>query len=156
MIKFPYRICQKAVAKRHKVICCDLCNKWIHIACNNLDKKTCRNLQSSEISWFCIPCLKKELPFNSIFTQHFGKIFRDAPIIPQSLTKNQSFTENVPKFLQERSKNLLNCEKLSLSHLNISSLPYHFQDLNDLLKSLKKTLALLELQRATLKQIHNH
>ena len=104
MIKFPYRICQKAVAKRHKVICCDLCNKWIHIACNNLDKKTCRNLQSSEISWFCIPCLKKELPFNSIFTQHFGKIFRDAPIIPRSLTKNQSFTEMFPNFFKNDLK----------------------------------------------------
>ena len=40
MIKFPCRICQKAVGKKHKAILFDLCDKWIHIACNNLDKKT--------------------------------------------------------------------------------------------------------------------
>ena len=39
MIKSPCDISQKTVAKRHKAICCDLCDKWIHIACNNLDKK---------------------------------------------------------------------------------------------------------------------
>ena len=39
MVKFPYGICQKAVAKRHQAVCCDLCDKWIHIACNNLNKK---------------------------------------------------------------------------------------------------------------------
>ena len=101
-----------------------------------------------------MPCLKKELPFNSISSQHFEKIFRDAPIVPLSLNKNQIFTENVNEFLLAQSKSLLNCqfynisefnnmivnhkEKFSLFHLNISSLPYHFQDLNDLLKSLKK------------------
>ena len=167
MVKFPCGICQKAVAKRHKAICCDLCNKWILIACNNLDKKTYRNLQSSEISWFCMPCLKKELPFNSISSQHFEKIFRDAPIVPLSLTKNQGFTENVNDFLQEQSKNLLNCQyynisefnnmivnhekKISLFHLNISSLPYHFQDLNDLLKSLKKGFSIIGITETRLK-----
>ena len=101
MVKFRCDICQKAVANRHKAICCDLCDKWIHIACNNLDKKIYINLQSSEIIWFCMLCLKKELPFNSISSQHFEKIFRGAPIVSMSLTKNQGFTENVNDFLKE-------------------------------------------------------
>ena len=86
-------MCEKAVAKRHKAIYSDLWGKWIHITCNNFDNKMCRNLQSSETNWFCMPCLKEELPFNSISSQHFVKIFRDAPIVLLSLTK--SFTENV-------------------------------------------------------------
>ena len=114
-----------------------------------------------------MPCLKKELAFNSISSQHFDKIFRDAPIISLSFTENQSFTENVNKFLQEQSKYLLNCqyyniselnnmivnhkEKLYLFHLNISSLPYHFQDLNDLLKSLKKTFSFIRITESQLK-----
>ena len=114
-----------------------------------------------------MPCLKKELPFNSISSQHFGKISRGAPIVPLSLTKNQSFTENVNEFLQEQSKSLLNCqyyniselsnmivnhkEKFSLFHLNISSLPYHFQDLNDLLKSLKKNFSIIGITESLLK-----
>ena len=150
-----------------KAICCDLCNKWIHIACNNLDKKTYINLQSSEIKWFCMPCLKKELPFNSISSQHSEKIFRHAQIVPLSLTENQSFTENVNEFLQDQSKNLLNCqyykvsefnnlilnhkEKFSLFHLNISSLPYHFQDLSDFLKSLKNNFSIAGITESQLK-----
>ena len=98
--------------------------------------------------------LKKELPFNSASSQHFEKIFRDAPIAPLPSTKNQSFTENVNDFLKN---NVLNCryydisefimivnhkEKFSLFYLNISSLPYHFQDLNDLLKSFKNNFSI--------------
>ena len=39
-VKFPRGICLKSVGVKHKAICCDLCNKLIHIASNNLDKKT--------------------------------------------------------------------------------------------------------------------
>ena len=63
-------------------------------------------------------CLKKELPFNSISSQHFEKIFRDAPIVPLSLTKNQCFTENVKQFLQEQSKGLLNCQFYNIYEFN--------------------------------------
>ena len=65
-----------------------------------------------------MPCLKKELPFNSISSQHFEKIFRDAPIVSLSLTKNQGFTENVNDFLQDQSKNLLNCQCYNISKFN--------------------------------------
>ena len=84
-----------------------------------------------------------------------------------SLTKNQGFTENVNGFLQEQSKNLINCqyynisefnnmianheEKFPLFHLNISSLPYHFQDLNDLQNSLKKNFSIIGITESQLK-----
>ena len=29
--------CEKIVKARDKVICCDLCIKWTHIRCNNLN-----------------------------------------------------------------------------------------------------------------------
>ena len=65
--------------------------------------------------------LEKRTSFNSVPSQHFEKIFRDAPIALLSLTKNQSFTENVNKFLQEKSKNLLTCKEkilfISLKYL---------------------------------------
>ena len=57
MVKLTCCICQKTVVKRKKAISCD---KWIHIASNNLDKNN-ENLQSSTTSWFCVPCSKQEL-----------------------------------------------------------------------------------------------
>ena len=29
--------CEKIIMNRDKAICCDLCIKWIHIRCNNLN-----------------------------------------------------------------------------------------------------------------------
>ena len=42
-------------------------------------------------------------------------------------------------------------EKFSLFHLNISSLPYHFQDLNDLQNSLKKNFSIIGITESQLK-----
>ena len=42
-------------------------------------------------------------------------------------------------------------EKFSLFHLNISSLLYHFQDLNNLLKSLKKNFSIIGITESRLK-----
>ena len=42
-------------------------------------------------------------------------------------------------------------EKFSLFQLNISSLPYHFQDLNDLLKSIKKNFCIIGITESRLK-----
>ena len=81
MVKFPCGKCQKAVWKRHTAICFDLCDKWIHNASKNLDKKTFRNLQSSEISWFCMPCLKK----------NFHSILSPVNIFKRSLEMHQLF-----------------------------------------------------------------
>ena len=83
------------------------------------------------------------------------------------MTGNQSFIENVNEFLQDQSKNLLNCqfhkvsefnnlilnhkEKFSLFHSNISSLPYHFQNLSDFLKLLKNNFSITGITESQLK-----
>ena len=124
---------QKAVAETHKAI-----------FCNNPGKKH-NNLQFLEISWFCMPFLEKQLPLSSISSLQFEKVFRDTLNI--SFTRKQSFIVNVNEFFQDQFKSLLNCqyynitefniieshkEKFSLFYLNISSLHYRLQDLNDL------------------------
>ena len=127
---FPCGICQKAVAKRHKAICCDLCHKWVHIACNNLNKKTYQNLQSSEISWFCMPYLKKELSFNSIsrsLEMHQLLLCPWLKIKVLLIMLTNFFKNNLKIYLTVNTGN--HKEKFSLFHLNISFLPSHFQDL---------------------------
>ena len=37
--KFWCGICSKSVANNHNALCCDNCDKWVHIKCNFLDKK---------------------------------------------------------------------------------------------------------------------
>ena len=64
-IKFPCGVCSKSVANNHRALCCDSCDKWVHMKCNFLNKKTYQKLQKDESPWFCINCVKDQLPFQS-------------------------------------------------------------------------------------------
>ena len=45
MINFPSSVCEKPVGINHEAVCCDKCNKWVHIRCNDICKKTYRCLK---------------------------------------------------------------------------------------------------------------
>ena len=38
-IKFPCGVCSKSVANNHRTLCCDRCDKLVHMKCNFLNKK---------------------------------------------------------------------------------------------------------------------
>ena len=42
ILKYPCLVCNKAVAKNHKAVQCDRCDRWVHIACNYLNVYTYR------------------------------------------------------------------------------------------------------------------
>ena len=82
MVKFPCGICQKGITKRYKVNCCDLYNKWIHIACNNLDKK---NIQKS-------PVLRNQLVLHTLpKKKSFPSILSPVNTLKRSLDMHQLF-----------------------------------------------------------------
>ena len=43
--------------------CCDLCRKWIHIKCNNVNDLGHEYLKSNDETWYCKTCIKEILPF---------------------------------------------------------------------------------------------
>ena len=53
----------KTVKRSDIAILCDLCDNWIHIKCNNLDKRDYEMLKSTAYPWFCISCSSNVLPF---------------------------------------------------------------------------------------------
>ena len=55
--------CEKIVKTRDKVICCDLCIKWIHIRCNNLNDLDYEYLKNNDETWYCKTCIQEILPF---------------------------------------------------------------------------------------------
>ena len=57
---------KKSVLNQHKVICCDHCNQWVHIKCNNLIDLDCNLLKSKNENWYCILCTPEILPFCQI------------------------------------------------------------------------------------------
>ena len=57
---------QKKVLNQHKAICCDHCNQWIQIKCNNLNDLDYNHLKSKNENWYCILCTQKTLLFCQI------------------------------------------------------------------------------------------
>ena len=56
--------CEKIVRNRDKAICCDLCIKWIHIRCNNLNDLDYEYLKNNDETWYCNKtCIQEILPF---------------------------------------------------------------------------------------------
>ena len=37
LVQFPFLVCIRVVSKNHRTVQCDLCDSWVHIACNNLN-----------------------------------------------------------------------------------------------------------------------
>ena len=55
--------CEKIVKIRDKPVCCDLCSKWIHIKCNNLNDLDYEYLKSNNETWYCKTCIQEILSF---------------------------------------------------------------------------------------------
>ena len=104
MKKFPYGICKKIVAANHNAVCCDICNKWVHISCNNITRYYYRKLQKDQTPWYCTICLGQAILFINL-TDHqlesfmLGKLITSPKLIQlnnQLLFPNDD-TENIPK-----------------------------------------------------------
>ena len=46
-----YPFCEIILNVRDKAICCDLCNKWIHIRCNDLNDLDQEDLKLRHETW---------------------------------------------------------------------------------------------------------
>ena len=64
--KFACSICPKNVTTNHNAICCDICNLWVHIKCNNITKYCYRKLQSDKEPWYCKKCIRNIVPFSQL------------------------------------------------------------------------------------------
>ena len=149
MKKFPCEICEKTVAANHNAVCCDICNKWVHISCNNITRYCYRKLQKDETTCYCKICLGQAMPFSNL-TDHqletfmLGKLITSPKLIQsnnQLLFPNDD-TENIPKNQYLTPNNFYEIQNKTKSkqlyiHLNISSISYHIYDLVSLIANCK-------------------
>ena len=172
VVKFPCLVCSRAVAKNHKAIQCDLCNKWVHISCNNLNRYTYRKLQKDKTPWFCIQCIKKEMPFSSITNENLKGLLKNRIMFSPKLDFNfdnfkeiEVFDEEIiskinnklhtPEELNESIKKLESKQNDMFLHLNISSLPYHHQELENLISNMSLKPKIIAISESRLKQDNN-
>ena len=73
VIQFPCAVCNKAVGTGHRAIKCDICEKWIHIKCNKLEKNDYISFQNNPNKiFYCIKCSADNIPFMSLNDNHFN------------------------------------------------------------------------------------
>ena len=149
MEKFPSAICKKAVAANLNAVCCDICNKWFHVSCNDITRYCYRKLQKDEKTWYCRVCIRQTMLFNNL-TDHqleafmFGKFITSLNLI---LSNNQLLfqngdSENIPKkhYLTPNDfyeiQNTTKSKQLYIN-LSISSIFYHTDDLVSLITNCK-------------------
>ena len=72
MIADPCGVCYKAVGENHRAICCDICEKWIHIKCNNLNNSDYKFFQeNSDEQSICVNCIAENIPFSKLNNNEF-------------------------------------------------------------------------------------
>ena len=74
-------VCNRAVVKNHKSEQCDLCDSWVHIACNNLNVYTYQKSQNDKSPWYRICCFQKELPYGSTIDTQLKKLLHGEVVV---------------------------------------------------------------------------
>lgn len=67
-LKNPCALCERAIARTHKSVCCEECRLKFHIKCTGITVKKYSFMVSGDNSWTCQLCYAKfmqELPFLS-------------------------------------------------------------------------------------------
>ena len=141
-------VCSKTVAKNHNAVCCDKCDMWVHIVCNNLSKYCYRKLQDTS-PWFCVDCLKKEMPFCNLFDDQLKILISGKTIISLNLVEENQNDQLVPQEFGAAIKNNLyspqEINDIEISkeshnlfiHMNIASITYHIDELHSFVNDLK-------------------
>ena len=92
VVKFPCKICNKAVAKNHHAVQCDHCQLWVHIRCNKINLQTYKFLQKSPFAWYCIRCFEDIVPFLTISDNELFQTSKGKKIKFKILTKKNILT----------------------------------------------------------------
>ena len=94
--KFPCPVCNKNVNTNHHAICCDICGKWVHIKCNQLNEKDYKNFQNDPNKdvtvFYCIKCVSQIFAFNSLSNSDHYSIVQRGIVLPDAVIENDQLT----------------------------------------------------------------
>ena len=122
---------------------------WVHIVCKNLSKYCYRKLQKDNSTWFCVDCLKKEMPFSDLSDNQLKMFMSGKTIISPNLVKENQNDQLVPQeFGAAIKRNLYTPQEINgiqiskeshnlFIHINIASITYHIDELHSFINDLK-------------------
>lgn len=81
-------------------------NKFINL---NVRQKVNVAVSQMYENWYCMPRLKKEVPFNPLSDHELEKVHVDKYILPFTSKKIQNFMKHTNDFLQDETNNKIYC-----------------------------------------------
>ena len=155
---YPCRVCTLEVEDDDKSVQFDLCDRWIHIKCADINNQKYEKLKKDPLAWYCGDCTTK-IPF-TLSNKDF-KDFLYSTTTPQPSQILQKSSKEIKKMMSrfkqvnqlfDRSENSISCDyydvddfnkivvnqsDLTVIHLNISSLALHIDKLKLFLSLIK-------------------
>ena len=156
--------CEKIVKIRDKPVCCELCSKWIHIKCNNLNDLDYEYLKSNNETWYYKTSIQDILPFCN--KKNPNRINLGNTGIDPNLKKLLCQLNDLSEKDNIDNENRPNCKyrvqvifpilmwnsSLNAFHLSINSLSKNFDNFSHLINELKLEFDILYiLESKTLK-----
>ena len=149
--QYPCGVCKLEVNDNDDAVQCDLCDRWNHINCVEINKQKFEKLRKDPVPWYCPACMS-EIPFSQMNNKEFKNLLYPTNTLQQPLQNikksNKEIKDLMARFKQvndlDPSENLTSCyyydvndisklrineNDLSVIHLNISSLPLHINEL---------------------------
>ena len=168
MKHYPCAVCKMSVLNQHKETCCDHCNKWVHIKCNDLNDLDFNLLKSENEFWYCILCASEILPFstvNLVMSLPKGKLNKPTGALINHMNQLNNFTDDEKEnelklpnckyrdidYFQKLSRNFKR-KTLSFFPMNVSSLTKNFDDFNMLLYDLSVNFDILAITESRIKK----
>ena len=152
-MRFNSYFCKLHISDIAKAICCDNCNEWIHINCNELNDTDCENLETINDIWHCKLCTKEILPFRSkktsidennsgysnINTNLLNLLYQINNVTDNGNTEDEYLPnhkyQDIIYFINNITKGMKS-KALLLFHLNTGSLPKQFDNFKYLINYL--------------------
>ena len=127
---------------------CDHCQLWVRIRCNKINLQTYKFLQKSSFAWYCIKCFEDIIPFSTISHNELsqtneGKKIKFKVLTKKNILTNHDLIGKLNNAINDPESEMLSSKyyepnkmtalfkntntHFSFFHLNISSLPLHFE-----------------------------
>ena len=158
------KLCEDEIDSEASILC-DCCKQWVHFGCSKLDTRQFNKLGKSRDPYFCMNCIKDNLPFTKlpnydIFENQVGRSFDQCSLSDNNckLCTECNIECDICSSCPDMHRvcdECLNCELLSLDsyikfmndqkdnelsflHFNIISLSANLQKIKELLYCLEK------------------